>query len=300
MAKKVFRPEEIVDLTAQRVKVIVPEIQQDEPEPIDIDVGPTADDLRLEAENFRQAWEAEKEQMIQEAQDEAESIRQEAERNAFEEAKTITNEAIQDKQRLEEESEQIRNEALAEAEKLRSQAVDEKDSVFDESRKAGYEEGREGGWKEGLAEAERLVGRLHKILNATIAKRQDIINETETQLIDLVLLIARKVVKVISANQKNVVINNIVQALKKLKSRGDVVIRVNLADLDLSTEHVKDFLRMVEDVKSITVLEDSSVDRGGAVIETDFGQIDARIFSQLKEIEEKILALVPIKTNGEG
>jgi len=300
MAKKVFQPEEIVDLTAQRIKVAVPEIQQVEPEPIDVDVGPTADDLRREAENFRQVWEAEKEQMIQEAQDEAESIRKEAERSAFEEAKTITNEAIEDKQRLEEESERIRNEALAEAEKLRSQAADEKDGVFDESRKAGYEEGREGGWKEGMAEAERLVGRLHTILDATIAKRRDIINETETQLIDLVLLIARKVVKVISANQKNVVINNIVQALKKLKSRGDVVIRVNLADLDLSTEHVKDFLKMVEDVKSITVLEDSSVDRGGAVIETDFGQIDARIFSQLKEIEEKILALVPIRSNGEG
>jgi flagellar assembly protein FliH len=115
-----------------------------------------------------------------------------------------------------------------------------------------------------------------------------------------VLLISRKVVKVISENQKNVVINNIVQALRKLKSRGDVAIRVNLADLDLTTEHVKDFMRMAENVKSITVLEDSSVDKGGAVIETDFGQIDARISSQLREIEEKILELVPIRTIGEG
>ena len=96
------------------------------------------------------------------------------------------------------------------------------------------------------------------------------------------------------------VINNVVQALRKLKSRGDVVIRVNIADLELTSEHIKDFMSMVENVKSITVLEDSSVDRGGCIIETDFGQIDARISSQLHEIEEKILELMPIKAKGEG
>jgi flagellar assembly protein FliH len=52
-------------------------------------------------------------------------------------------------------------------------------------------------------------------------------------------------------------------------------------------------------VKSITVLEDSSVDRGGCILETDFGQIDARISSQLSEIEERILELAPIRAKGE-
>ena len=44
-----------------------------------------------------------------------------------------------------------------------------------------------------------------------------IIEESETQVINLVLLIAKKVIKVISENQKNVVINNVVQALRKLQ-----------------------------------------------------------------------------------
>jgi flagellar assembly protein FliH len=96
-----------------------------------------------------------------------------------------------------------------------------------------------------------------------------------------------------------VVINNVVQALRKLKSRGEVVIRVNLADLELTSAHIGDFMKMVENVKSITVLEDSSVDRGGCILETDFGQIDARISSQLSEIEERILELAPIRAKGE-
>ncbi|MDE6719871.1 MAG: flagellar assembly protein FliH, partial [Treponemataceae bacterium] len=49
-------------------------------------------------------------------------------------------------------------------------------------------------------------------------------------------------------------------------------------------------------VKGITVLEDSSVERGGCIVETDFGAIDARISSQLAELEEKILEISPIKS----
>jgi flagellar assembly protein FliH len=300
MAKNVFHPVEIVDLTAQKVKVAAPVFVSHEPEPLDVYEGPTADDLRREAEVFKESWVKEKERLVQEAHEEAESIRKQAEKTAFDEVKSKTDSAIRDKRIAEDEAERIKAEAETEAELIRKAAADERDQVFAEARTAGFTEGREAGWKEGLAEAERLIERLHKILDAAIEKRQEIIDEAETQLIDLVLLISRKVVKVISENQKNVVINNIVQALRKLKSRGDVAIRVNLADLDLTTEHVKDFMRMAENVKSITVLEDSSVDKGGAVIETDFGQIDARISSQLREIEEKILELVPIRTIGEG
>ena len=54
-------------------------------------------------------------------------------------------------------------------------------------------------------------------------KRAEILEQTEAQVVELVLLIARKVVKTISENQKNVVLSNISQALRKLKTRSDVI-----------------------------------------------------------------------------
>ena len=127
-------------------------------------------------------------------------------------------------------------------------------------------------------------------------KRQEILAETEQQIVDLVLLMTRKIVKVISENQKNIVVSNVVQALRKVKGRGDVIIRVNLADVAMTTQHIKDFLSTAENIKNISVVEDSTVDRGGCIIETDFGAIDARIASQLNEIEQKILEVSPIRT----
>jgi len=90
------------------------------------------------------------------------------------------------------------------------------------------------------------------------------------------------------------VMHNVVQALQKLKHKGDITIRVNTVDVAITTDHAKDLTRRVENVGYVTVLEDTSIEPGGCVIETDFGEIDARIGSQLREIEERIMEMVPI------
>lgn len=137
---------------------------------------------------------------------------------------------------------------------------------------------------------------MHKIIDSVQDKRQEILDNTEQQIVDLVILMTRKVVKIMSDNQKSVIMANVVQALKKVKGRGDVTLRVNLSDIKLTTEHVQDFIREVENIKNISIVEDSSVEKGGCIVETDFGAVDARIASQLSELETKILEVSPIKT----
>ena len=66
-------------------------------------------------------------------------------------------------------------------------------------------------------------------------------------------------------------------------------------DFKLTSEHTDEFIKRVENVQGLTVLEDSSVDKGGCIVETDFGAIDARIASQLGELENKIMEVSPVK-----
>ena len=306
MAKNVFKPQEIMYLS-RKVFIEPPKIVTEEPaeevEAVEETrgefTGPTVEDIRREAERFRKDWENEKERLLTQAQADAEKIRKDAEKVAFDEVKRKNNQAQKIRQEAEDHAQVILAESRQKAADLESDIKQRVTQTEREAYERGYADGHAKGYGEGRAEVERLVESLHSIITKAIEKRNEIIEEAETQIINLVLLIVKKVIKVISENQKNVVINNVVQALRKLKSRGDVVIRVNLADLELTSEHVKDFMKMVENVKSITVLEDSSVDRGGCIIETDFGQIDARISSQLHEIEERILELMPIRSKGE-
>ena len=257
--------------------------------------GPTADDLRKEAEAFKETWEKERLEMIENAEKEASRIIEDAKQSAFEEIKKGKNESQKIIQEASDQSAKTEKDASEKYEQMVKEASEKVSSIEKDAYDAGYKDGLEKGFESGKEEVGRLIEKVHQVLNTAIEKRNAIIEESETQLINLVLLISQKVIKVISENQKNVVINNVIQALRKLKTRGEVVVRVNLDDVKLTTEHIKDFMKMVDNVRSITVLEDSTVDKGGAIIETDFGEIDARISSQLNEIKDKILDLAPIK-----
>jgi flagellar assembly protein FliH len=302
MAKNVFRYNEYIAKADKIITIKAPSPPKKSAQESVVEeyAGPTADDLRREAEEFKKNWEAEKAMMIQEAEVKAQEIIKEAEDTAFQKVKKETENARRLKDEALKEKDEIIEEGKAEAERIKGEVQKNLDAVQEEHKKKGYDEGFEAGWEESKGEMDRLVERIHIIIDRIIEKRGEIIEGTETQVVNLVLLIAKKVIKVISENQKNVVINNVLQALRKIKTRGDVIIRVNLDDLQLTTDHTKEFLQLVENVRSISVLEDSSVDKGGAMIETDFGQIDARIASQLHEIEEKILELMPIKNKTPG
>lgn len=249
-----------------------------------------------EIEELKAQWEEEKQKMLEEARAEAEKIIKDAETIAFEEVQRQTDESQVKLQNAKEESERLLEEAKKNADSIILETENNKKVIETKGFNEGFSAGREDGFKEGSAEVNRLIERMHTIVEKTMEKRQEILSETEQQIVDLVLLLARKVVKVISENQKNVVTSNVIHALRKVKTKGDVTIRVNLLDVQMTTEHIKDFLEHAENVQNITVVEDISVDQGGCIVETDFGSIDARISSQLHELEQKIIEVSPIKT----
>nr|WP_314992406.1 flagellar assembly protein FliH [uncultured Treponema sp.] len=300
MAKNIFRDFEVKkvsdDLVLTLAKTFEPETAPEIVEAAPIPEGPTLEDLKNEAEEFKRQWEIEKENLIADAHREAETIIENAKKAAFEEAKRQLDSSQVDAQKARTQAQEIVNEAEKKAADIIDKAEQSEAATQKKAFTEGFDAGREAGYKEGKAEVSRLIERLHTMLERTMDKRQQILAETEQQIVDLVLLMTRKVVKVISENQRNVVTSNIIHALRKVKGRADVILRVNLADVGLTTDHTKDFLAAAENIKNITVVEDLSVDAGGCIIETDFGSVDARIASQLHELEQRILEISPIKT----
>ncbi|MDR1031152.1 MAG: flagellar assembly protein FliH [Treponema sp.] len=308
MSRAVFRSNEIIvndtKLLIEPPIVVVEALPQEDADVDTLELeaydGPTIEDIRREAELFKSQWIAERDTMILSAKVEAERIIKDAQEAAAQEIQRGTEQA----QALQKDAKISAERMLAEG-RRRSQDMETASKSAIETRGKEAEEeglrlGREAGFKEGKVEVDRLIQRTQTVLERAQDKRAAILTETEQQIVDLVLLISRKVVKLISEQTQEVVIANVKESLRKVKGRGDVIIRVNIADLQLSTEHIKDFIQTLEGGQHIQVQEDSSVDRGGCIIETEFGDIDARISSQLAELETKILEMTPVKTTGKS
>ena len=298
MAKSVFRPGET---KVEGEKVMLPlvhnfaPVEEEAPVIEEEYTGPTAEDLRKEAESFKVQWESEKQKMLAQAQASADEIVKKAEDTAFAEVKRQTDAAAVIKADAQSEADNIIARAKSEAAQIVADAQAERDRLHNEAETSGYEKGHQEGYEKGVAEVDRLVDRMHRILEAVMQRREEILADTESQIVELVILMARKVIKILSENQKNVIMANTVAALRKVKTRGNVTLRVNIEDVKLTTAHADEFIQHVENVQGITVQEDSSVEKGGCIVETDFGAIDARISSQLTELENKILEVSPVK-----
>jgi len=302
LSRLVFKPGEIrqiniakqIELPAKYQKNLIEteefkEFEVDEEgNPIDVYQGPSIEEMEAELERYRRETEEEVREMLDKAREDSGRIIEEGKQAAFNELQQAREQVRIEMDRFRVDSEQEVERGKFEAEKMIKEAELKVSEIEHEAYKKGYEAGREEGYKEGQAEVMRLIDRLGTVVSTAVDIRDDIINSSEKLMTDMILMIARKVIKDEIVERREVVINNIKEAIKRVKDRDRIDIRVNFADLDMTTAHKDELIKMMESLKKVNIYEDSRVERGGCIIETDVGAIDARISTQLDAIEEAI------------
>ncbi len=179
-------------------------------------------------------------------------------------------------------------EAEKEANKIMEEASKEMNIIQNQSDKEGYRKGKLEGIQAGNLWAKDFIKKLNTILSTVAKERIELIDDAKDQISQLVIIIARKVVNTIVEDQSRVAYDNIIGVLRNLKGRADVVIRVNSEDLSQTSKHKREFLQAIEGIERIRILEDNMVDKGGCVIETEYGVIDSKVSTQISKIEKLV------------
>jgi flagellar biosynthesis/type III secretory pathway protein FliH len=179
--------------------------------------------------------------------------------------------------------------AASRAQALVAQAQAEAESIHAASRAAGHDEGVAAGRTEIEAQLAQTVSSLQSLIDEARAQRQIVIESAEPELVKLAMSIAERIVHEQITVDPNVVVENVRQALTRLVGREVVTLRVNPADLDTIRAH-RDTIANANDVEHLRVVEDQRVDRGGVIVETDAGTIDAKVSTQIREARRTLLA----------
>ena len=189
-----------------------------------------------------------------------------------------------------EEKEHILRSAREEGDKIIADAHARSAEVNKDAYEKGYAAGKKEGLSNGYESVEALIVRMREITGKILQKRTEIMEKMEPQVIDLVILIAKKVIKIISKESKDVIVENVQHALAMVRKKGEIIIRINPVDLNISSEYLKKMTKSIEHEGTIQFIEDGLIEQGGCVVESEFGEIDARIHSQILEMENKIRA----------
>ena len=171
------------------------------------------------------------------------------------------------------------------------------DTILQESQlkaaemdKEAYEKGFSGGEKAGKEVGEKMVEALLKQYSQTLDDlanlRKQIFTASEREVIKLSLEIARKVVKREVTIDEEVILALVKVALNRLGEESVMTIRVSPRDYQSILRYSNSQGKTSPLHAGITLVEDAMISRGGCLVETEAGIIDARIEEQFREIEK--------------
>jgi len=189
-------------------------------------------------------------------------------------------------------AEAILKEAEAEREQLLAQARLEakrlEAAVREEGLKLGREQGREEIEQAMKERAEAFESSVLALQQALQQDKDRLVRQTEPQLIELACAIAGRIVREEVDRNDEVVLRIVQKAIDLATEKEKLVIRLNPADIEWVRQHCHQLQASHDDLGELCLEEDPRIEQGGCVIETETGNVDARLERQMEEIERDL------------
>lgn len=157
---------------------------------------------------------------------------------------------------------------------------------------AAEAEGRERGLAEGLADAraqlEPTRAALEQAIGNVAAAHAELAAALERRAVELAVRLAGKILAAALELEPARVGDVVAGALRRTASRDRLVVEVNADDHALVSSVVDDVARSLG-VRQLEVRAERRVGRGGCVVRTEEGEVDARLEEQLEKAREILL-----------
>ena len=179
----------------------------------------------------------------------------------------------------------------------RKEAEEIKARAEQEGRKAGLEEGKREGFRVGADEAREEVfdKAREEISNLTSTftraceefceVKENLFLQAQKDLLNLALLIAKKIVAREIEADAHVSVDNLKRCLDVLSSYKNLTVRVAPQVLETVQARMDDLAKRLGDLSSVKIEGDPSISPGGCEVIGERGSIDATIETQFAEVE---------------
>jgi flagellar biosynthesis/type III secretory pathway protein FliH len=148
------------------------------------------------------------------------------------------------------------------------------------------------GFEQGRAEAAAALAPALQALEAAVAaveaERLAASERLEAHAVDLALFLAEKVLGGALAVEPGRVVEAVRGALRAVVERERVTVLVNPADLDLVRDAMDGMRATLGGIEHCEVQAERRVTRGGAILRTQDGDVDARIETKLQRAREVV------------
>lgn len=157
-----------------------------------------------------------------------------------------------------------------------------------QARKAGFEEGQAAARRSLEAPYREALGRAAQAVAELASLRQRLRRETEEDLVRLAVAIARRILRREISTDPEAILGLVKAAFDRIDAREVIRLRAHPEDARTLEASFAD-LGLPE---RIEVIADKKLERGALLIETERGELDASVETQLEEIERGFADLI--------
>jgi len=187
--------------------------------------------------------------------------------------------------------------ARKDAARIMAEARAKADAVEEQARQKGYAEGLARGQNDGYTDGGRqartevgkqvadeyagLLGVAQEVIASLAAARADNYRKDCGQVLELAILLARKIVGAVAATDIRAAEVNLAKAMDLAHFQGRAVVKVNPTQLAHLRKGLPELVTMLDDSGEVSLEADETISPGGVKVISRYGEIDATIETQL-------------------
>lgn len=184
----------------------------------------------------------------------------------------------------------IIQDAQEEAGLVRVQVYEEAGTIREQAREEGYREGLKQAQDEIEADRQAALEQSQAILEEARQTKIKAINSMERDISRLVMAVSKKIIAGELTTNPQIILHVVREAISFLDKPENITVYVNPHDLEKVLTGIE--THELEEGNHITPMEARATDRiaaGGCIIESDIGQVDARLQTREANVERALL-----------
>jgi flagellar assembly protein FliH len=162
------------------------------------------------------------------------------------------------------------------------------ESIEQEAYEKGFAQGEKDGLELGREKAKKQLKHLDNLIIEIENLRHVIVKNQERQILDVTFAIAEKIILAQAQVDPDLVRRTFLKAFELTSAKNKIGLRVNPRDFELVEQIKPELFERFKDLKALTITSDPAVTRGGCLLESEQGEVDAGIETQLEKVYQDL------------
>ncbi|NIK10786.1 flagellar assembly protein FliH [Alkalibacillus almallahensis] len=186
-------------------------------------------------------------------------------------------------------AEQIINDAYSQVNQEREQFEQEKQTAYKQAHDQGYQEGFQKGEKQGEAQYNELIDKTNSVIEKANLDYHEHIKSAEDTILLIAMKASEKIVHQHLQEDESRLMPIIQEAIEEVSDQPEIKVYVHVNQYQMVLDYKASLQAMLNNYSTLSIYPKKSIKDFGCVIETEQGQIDTSIDTQLNELKRTLL-----------